>query len=277
MNEKIRVGFVKLGNIGTSTMLDLMLDERAEREDVDFRVVTSGPQMTEENGREVSKKVLDFDPNLILTASPNPTTPGPSAAREVLEDVDVPCIVIGDAPGAKISEELEEKGFGYIFINADAMIGARREFLDPVEMALFNSYLIKTLAVTGALSAVQEEVDLTISKIKEDERYLPQLIVDRDKSIDVAEFENPYAKTKAMAAFEIASKVADLTFEGCFKIQESEKYIPIVGSAHEMMRVAAKLSDEAREIEKGENSVLRKPHYDDGSILRKRKFLASPE
>lgn len=276
MGERTRIGLAKVGNIGTSAMLDLMLDERAEREDVEFRVVTSGPKMLEEDSKKVVEKLLEFAPDLMIIASPNPSTPGPTAAREVAASSGVSCIIVGDAPGARISDELEEEGFGYIFVKADSMIGARREFLDPLEMSLFNADLIKTLSITGAFRVVQEEVDKAISGIKSGEPYLPRVIVDRDQSVEAAGFENPYARAKAMAAFEIAAKVADVNIEGCFKVHESERYIPIVASAHEMMGAAAKLAGEAREIEKGEDAVLRKPHADDGKLLSKRKLMEKP-
>lgn len=277
MEEKVRVGLVKLGNIGTSPMLDLMLDERAEREDIEFRAVSSGPKMGKEDSEEAAEKLVNLDPDLAITVSPNPTTPGPAAARDIISESDVPCIVVGDAPGTEIAEDLEEEGFGYIFVLADAMIGARREFLDPTEMALYNADLIKTLSVTGALRKVREEVDDAISTMKSGELSLPRVVVDRDEAVEAAGFENPYAKVKAMAALEIASKAADLSVEGCFKVRDREEYVPIVGAAHEMVRTAAKLSDEARELEKGENAVLRKPHADDGRTLRKREFMEVPE
>jgi len=269
----VRIGLAKLGNIGTSSMIDLMLDERAEREDIDFRVVASGPKMKKGDGEDVAKKLKDFDPDLIIVGSPNPSTPGPSKARKNLENLDIPRIIIGDAPGTKITDELEEAGFGYIFVLADAMIGARREFLDPSEMAMFNADLLKVLSVTGALKAVQEEIDETISSLKSEDSYLPRTIVDRDTAISTAGFENPYARAKAMAAHEMASKVADLSVEGCFQVHEKEKYVPIVASAHELMRSAGKLADEAREIEKTNDSVLRNPHADDGSLLSKRNLM----
>ena len=40
-------------------------------------------------------------------------------------------------------------------MKADAMIGARREFLDPIEMADYNGNLIKVLAGTGAFRKLQ--------------------------------------------------------------------------------------------------------------------------
>jgi methylenetetrahydromethanopterin dehydrogenase len=43
-----------------------------------------------------------------------------------------------------------------------------------------------------------------------------------------------------------------------------------------MMRNAAKLADEAREMEKGGDAVLRSPHHPDGSALKKRKLDEKP-
>lgn len=273
MVEKVRIGLVKLGNIGTSAMLDLMLDERAEREDIDFRVVASGPKITEEDCEGVSEKILEFNPELIIAISPNPALPGPSKAREILKKSGKPCVIIGDAPGAKIAGELEKAGFGYIFVEADSMLGARREFLDPIEMSLFNADVIKVLSVTGAFRVIFEETDKAIEGIKSGKSYLPRVIVNRDKAVGAAKFENPYARAKAMAAFEIAKKVSGVSAEGCFKVKEREKYIPIVAAAHEMMSAAAKLCDEAREIEKSEDSVLRRPHGRMGELLSKKKLM----
>ncbi len=277
MEKKVRIGIVKLGNIGTSAVLDLMLDERAEREDVVIRIISSGPKMNEKECVEVSEKILDFGPGLIVVVSPNPSIPGPSKAREVLAKSGKPCIIIGDAPGAKIAGELDKTGFGYIFVQADSMIGARREFLDPIEMNMFNADVIKVLSATGALAIVYQEIEKAISGIKSSSPYLPKIVVNRDRAIDAGGFENHYARAKAMAAFEIAKKVADVTVEGCFKVREMEKYVFLVASAHEMMRAAAKLADEAREIEKGGDSLLRRPHADDGKILNKRKLLEKPK
>ena len=40
-----------------------------------------------------------------------------------------------------------------------------------------------------------------------------------------------------------------------------------------MMRIAAKMVDEAREIEKANDNVTRRPHKKDGSRLEKQKLL----
>jgi methylenetetrahydromethanopterin dehydrogenase len=276
MEKRVKVGIVKIGNLGITTMLDPMLDERAERQDIDIRVTSSGPKITEDSCVEVARRIFEFNPDLIMIASPNPTLPGPSEARKEVVKSGKPCIIIGDAPGAKIAGDLEKEGFGYIFTEADSMIGARREFLDPIEMALFNADVIKVLSITGAFRVVQEEVGKAISGVKSGKPYLPRVIVDRDVAVNAANFANPYARAKAMAAFEIAKRVAGVSAEGCFKVKEMEKYIPIVASAHEMMAAAAGLAEEARELEKSEDAVLRKPHYDDGTILTKRKLMEKP-
>nr|HDO81493.1 F420-dependent methylenetetrahydromethanopterin dehydrogenase [Candidatus Bathyarchaeota archaeon] len=277
MEEVVKIGVVKTGNIGTAPLLELLLDERADRKDIDVRVVGSGAKLNPEQAEEVARKVLEFNPNLVLTVSPNAALPGPSKVREVLAEAGVPTIVISDAPGKKAKEDIEGKGQGYIIINADAMIGARREFLDPIEMALFNADVIKVLAITGALTVIYQEIDKVIDAIKKGEQpTLPRIVVNKNVAVEAANFSNPYAKAKAIAAYEAASTVADLNVEGCFKVQEYEKYVPLVAAAHELMRQAALLADEARELEKAGDSVLRMPHKKSGEIVSKRALISKP-
>ena len=59
--------------------------------------------------------------------------------------------------------------------------------------------------------------------------------------------------------------------------KEMEQYIPTVASAHELLRHAAKLAEEARELEKACDSVLRTPHAKDGKVLSKTDLMAKPE
>jgi len=279
MSERgpIRIGIAKVGNIGTSVLLDILLDERAEREDIVVRVVGSGPKLTPEEVREVVSKLLEFKPDLVLVASPNAALPGPSAAREMLAEAGVPTIVITDSPGKKAVKDVEAKGMGYIIVPADSMIGARREFLDPTEMAIYNADLVKVLACTGVFHALVEALDRVIAALKAGEGpELPRLILDRDKAVEAARFANPYARAKAMAAYEMAAKVADLTVEGCFKVKEWERYTHIVAAAHELMREAARLADEAREMEKQGDTVFRAPHNRKGVLLRKEKLIEKP-
>lgn len=275
----VKICVLKLGAIGSSVLLEYLFDERAERQDIEVRVFSTGAKMfTADYGKELAEMVADQDFDLYIIASPNATVAGPTKARELLREKGKRVIVISDAPTKKIVEDLASKGFGYIIVLADAMIGARREFLDPIEMALFNADVIKVLSITGVFRAIHKEINRVIDAIKEgEEPELPRLVLDKETTVtNYGEFRNPYAKAKAMAAYEIARRVADLTVEGCFKIKEWERYTSIVAAAHEMMRFAAKLADEAREIEKVNDTVIRTPHHPDGTILFKEKLIEKP-
>ena len=273
----VKVGFVKIGNIGSAPLLELLLDERAEREDIDVRVITSGAKMGVDQAAEVTKKMVDYKPDFVVTASPNAALPGPSKIREILKEAGIPLIVISDSPAKKATKQIEEFGQGYIIVEADSMIGARREFLDPIEMALFNADLMKVLSITGAFNIICTEMDKVIDAFKKGEKpALPRIVIDKEKAVNAAGFQNPYAKVKAMAAYEITRRVADLSVEGCFMVKEWERYTALVATAHEMLRTASILADEAREIEKNNDSVLRMPHYDDGTILQKRRLIEKP-
>ncbi len=279
MSEKIvKIGIVKLGCVGASPLLEFLLDERADRGDIKVRVSGCGAKMTESEAEEAAKIIAEFKPDFTIVVSPNATLPGPKRAREVLFEAGIPVIVISDGPAKKAVEELEEKGAGYIIIPADAMIGARREFLDPIEMAAFNSDVIRVLALTGVYNVIYESIDGVIDAIKKGEKpELPRIILNSEKAAEAAGFTNPYAKAKAIAAFEMAASVAKLTTTACFKIKEWERYTLLAAAAHEVMRYAAKLADEAREIEKYGDTVTRRPHSKKGEILRKKKLIEKPQ
>ncbi|MEA4956612.1 hypothetical protein SDC9_17104 [bioreactor metagenome] len=273
----VKIGIIKSGNIGTSPVLDLLLDERADRPNIDVRVVGSGAKMNPEQVEEVTPKINDFDPDFVIFISPNPGAPGPAKAREILSAGDKPALIIGDAPGLRAKDEMDEQGLGYIIVKADPMIGARREFLDPTEMASFNSDVIKVLALTGAYRVVQDTIDKMVEECEAGNvPELPKVVLTRDKAIEAAQFTSPYAKAKAMAAYDIATKVADIDVEGCFMVQDCDKYIPIVASAHEMLAAAAKLATEAREIEKSNDTVVRTPHMGDGATCCKIPLMDKP-
>ncbi|MBS7610225.1 F420-dependent methylenetetrahydromethanopterin dehydrogenase [Candidatus Bathyarchaeota archaeon] len=277
MSLPIKVCVAKIGNIGSSVLLELLLDERADREDIDVRVVSSGAKLGVAQAEDVATKLLEFKPQLILIASPNASLPGPLRLREILSKSGAPIIVVSDAPTRKVEKDLEAQGIGYIIVLADSMLGARREFLDPVEMALFNAYILKVLAITGVFNILQREIDTVIEALKKgEEPKLPRLVVDKETAVKAAGFQNPYARAKAMAAFEIARRVADLTTEGCFVIKEWERYVGIVAAAHEMILSASRLAAEARELEKAGDSVYRTPHHRDGFILEKRRLMEKP-
>ncbi|MEM2885155.1 MAG: F420-dependent methylenetetrahydromethanopterin dehydrogenase [Thermoproteota archaeon] len=277
MQEPVRIGFVKLGNIGTAPIVEFLLDERAERGDVSTRTVGAGSKIGTVEAEEVATKLLDFKPQAAIVLSPNAALPGPTKARQVLAEAGVPTIVVSDGPTKKVLKQLEDGGFGYIVVEGDAMIGARREFLDPVEMAIFNSDIIKVLSVTGALKAVTDEIDKVIDALKKGERpVLPRLVLDKERATEAAGFSNPYARAKAIAAYEVSRRVAAMTTEACFLVKDWERYTALAAAAHEAMRVASVLADEAREIEKACDSLLRSPHHDDGAVLSKRKLIEKP-
>ena len=278
MSESIvKIGILKIGCIGSAPLLEFLLDERAEREDLETRVVGTGASMAKKRCEDAATELAGYKPNLAVVLSPNATLPGPGAAREILAKNGIPTVVISDSPTRKIAKDLEAAGFGYIIPEAESMIGARREFLDPVEMSLFNSDIIKVLAITGVFNIIIESIDNAIQAIKKGEKpVLPKLIVDKEKAINASGLKNPYARSKAMAAYEVSSRVVGMSSEGCFIIKEWERYTTVVATAHEMMRYAAKLADEAREIEKGEDSVLRQPHARDGVKMRKTRLIEKP-
>ncbi|MCP8304973.1 MAG: F420-dependent methylenetetrahydromethanopterin dehydrogenase [archaeon] len=273
----VKVGFVKIGNIGSAPVIELLLDERAEREDIEVRVITTGAKMDVEQAVEITKKMVDYKPDFVVATSPNATLPGPNKIREVLKEAGIPMIVISDSPAKKATKQIEELGQGYMIVEADPMIGARREFLDPIEMALFNADLIKVLSITGVFNILTSEMNKIIDASKRGEKpNLPRMVIDKEMAVSASGLQNPYARVKAMAAYEITRRVADMSVEGCFMVKEWERYTALVAAAHEMLRTAALLADEAREIEKNNDSVLRMPHYDDGTVMQKRKLIEKP-
>ena len=275
--EKVKIGVFKCGNIGTSPIFELLLDELADRQDIKIRTVATGSKMSVEDVEEALPKVFEFNPNLLVSISPNPSISGPAKVREELSKSGVPSVVISDAPGKRVKTELEKQGLGYIIITGDPLIGARREFLDPVEMAVFNSNVIKVLAITGVYRIVHREIDKLIHAIKMGSSpALPKLIIDVNRIRDNSDFENPYAKAKALAAYELAEKIAEINIQACFIEKERDRYIPLVACAHEIAQIAAKLAEEAREIEKYSDTLVRKPHSKDGKPKIKTKLMLPP-
>ncbi|MGB9777806.1 MAG: F420-dependent methylenetetrahydromethanopterin dehydrogenase [Candidatus Bathyarchaeales archaeon] len=272
-----KVGVFKCGNIAVSPLFELLLDELADRQDIKTRTVTTGSKMTVEDVEEALPKLFEFDPDLIALICPNPSIPGPTKVREKLAASGVPSIVISDAPAKRIKGELEKQGLGYIIITGDPLIGARREFLDPIEMAVFNSNIIKVLAITGVFRIVHQEIDKLVHALKRGlTPILPKLVIDVNYIRDKSDFQNPYAKAKAIAAYELTEKIAEINTQACFVEKESDKFIPLVASAHEIAQIAAKLAEEAREIEKYNDTLVRKPHGKDGKPKIKTKLMHPP-
>ncbi len=273
----IRLCFVKCGNIATSTVVDLLLDEIASREELEMTVLGSGPKMAPDDTERIGRLVPPLDPDLVILCGPNAASPGMARLRETLADIKAVKIVIGDGPSKKVRDKLEQEGYGYLIMEADPLIGARREFLDPTEMALFNADVLKVLAAVGSLRLVHEELDRSIASIKTTQVYLPRIIVSESASLARAGFSNPYARAKAAAAFQLACTAAQMNYRACFVEKQMKKYIRLAAAAHEAIRAAARLADEAREIEKGSDKVLRTPHSRAGALLKKRSLMNKPK
>jgi methylenetetrahydromethanopterin dehydrogenase len=277
----VKVGVAKLGNIASGVMAELLLDERADREDMQTFMATSGTKLQPEDIDRVISNMKAWKPDFCIVVSPNGVLPGPTGAREQLAAAGIPVVVITDDVTTKKEwADIKDSKFGYIIMKADSMIGARREFLDPIEMADYNGNLVKVLSITGAFRKLQMAIDDVINQVKAGKKgaelVLPKIVMTSDKAV-AGEFSNPYALAKARAAYEIASAVAMVNVKGCFMTKEWEQYVPIVASAHEMMRAAAVLCDEARELDKAADGVHRKPHKKDGVIVSKTKLISKPE
>ena len=274
----VKVLFLKIGFLGMTPLIEALLDERANRKDLAIRVVSSGVKLKEEDAKTVLQSLPKEEFDLVVLVAPNSGVSGPAVAWKELSKKRKALVVISDSPLKKSVAELESLGIGYIVIEADSMLGARREFLDPVEMALFNSEIIKVLAVTGVFRRVQKELDKLIRDAGEGRKSeLPRLVLDKEVVLTDAGLSNPYAVAKAIASFEIAMRVGAMSAEGLYKVKERERYLPIVAAAHEMMRHAGLLADEAREIEKAGDRVMRAMHLDDGRIVSKVELMDSLE
>ncbi|HIH45281.1 MAG TPA: F420-dependent methylenetetrahydromethanopterin dehydrogenase [Candidatus Methanoperedenaceae archaeon] len=268
----VKVGFIKLGNLSTSQVIDLLLDEIAAREGIDVRTFGTGAKMSK-NEADATAEFKNWKPDFAVMISPNSMAPGPTAARDVWKGV--PVVVVSDGPAKKEDrQKLEEAGFGYIILPVDPLIGAKREFLDSTEMSLFNTDALKVLSAGGAIRLVTEELDKLVDQVAQGKKpELPKILAKPEKCIEKAGYTNPYAKAKALAALHIATKVAEIDFPACFVLKEVEEIATTAAAGHEAMRAAGKLADEAREMEKANDSVLRRPHAKDGRLLSKKKLL----
>jgi methylenetetrahydromethanopterin dehydrogenase len=278
MSRTVRVGVLKAGCMGSLPLVEFLVDERADRSDIDVLVSGSGAKLGLKQCETITAWMIAQKPDFTVLIGPAQQAPGPTKARKLLAEAGVPTVVISDGPARKIASRLEADGFGYIIIDADAMIGARREFLDPVEMALFNADMIKILAVTGVLRVITEALDDLIQAVKSGSGLqLPRLLVTKESAVASSGLNNSYARAKAMAAYEIARRVAGVDSAACFKVPEWTRYVPLVASGHEMIRAAAKLADDAREMEKVGDTLVRRPHFPDGAVGVKTKLMEKPQ
>lgn len=286
MSEQVfKLAVVKLGCIGAAPLLDLILDERADREDLTVRAYTSGAKLDPESCQGPVDDVIRDQPDLVLLVSPNAALPGPSQARQRFAENNIALITIGDGPSRRAFFKKNDDGKqeidvpdkqGFLVLPCDPMLGARREFLDPTEMVLFNADVIKLLSATGVIRCIQDNLDQVINAMKKGKTVVfPTLTVSAETALEAAAFNNPYAAAKAYAALKIAESVAAVTTKACFVEQQASHYIPMVTAAHEMIRTAAQLADQAREIEKYNDSVMRSPHSAAGEVHHKNQLMAS--
>jgi methylenetetrahydromethanopterin dehydrogenase len=279
LRKMVNIGFIKMGNLGMSQVINLIQDEIAAREGITIRVFGTGAKMSpaEAAATESFKK---WKPDFVVIISPNAAAPGPTAARQVWKDF--PCIVVSDGPTKKEAREsLEQEGFGYIILPVDPLIGAKREFLDPVEMADFNSDAMKVLSICGVVRLIQEELDKLTEQAASGKSgkglELPHIFAKPEKCVEYAAFSNPYAKAKALAALHMAERVAQVNFPACFMLKDIEQICLTAAAGHEIMGAAAKLATQAREIEKSNDTVFRQPHAKNGTLLRKTRLYEKPE
>jgi methylenetetrahydromethanopterin dehydrogenase len=270
----LRVVFAKIGMIGVTPMIEGLFDERAVRKDIVIRSVYSGCKMEPSDAKEVLEAALALKPHLLIFVTPYLQGEGPMAGVEILSGCGVPSCVVSNTATKEVLSKLDEAGVGYIIAEADPMIGAKREFLDPVEMCLFNSDIIRVLALTGVYRAIQIEVDKMIEALKQGLKpQPPKLILDRERALAYAGYHNPYAAAKAMAAYEACKIVAELSTRGCYAVKEPARALHYVSASHEVMRFAARIADEAREMEKNNDTVERLIHASDGSLIKRVRLL----
>jgi methylenetetrahydromethanopterin dehydrogenase len=278
MSQIVRVGVLKAGCVGSLPLIEFLVDERADRTDIDVLVSGSGSKLGVKQCETTAKWLISQKPDFIVLIGPAQHTPGPTKARKMLVEAGIPTVVISDGPARSLVKDLEASGHGYIIIDADAMIGARREFLDPVEMALYNANIIKVLAITGVLQVITNALDVLIQSLKRGRQLiLPRLLVTKEFAVESSGLTNPYAKAKALASYEIAKCAAKVDSEACFRMKDWKRYVPLVASGHELVNAAAKLADAARDLDKAGDSVVRKPHYANGSTGLKKKLIEKPQ
>ncbi len=272
----VKIGIAKTGNITTSIILEHLLDERADREDIEIRVFSSGPKMREKDCREILSRVIEYNPDIIIYITPN------ASLKHVQRNIEKyltnkNAVIISDAPSEKIVKKLEELNLGYIIVKGDPMIGARREFLDPIEMAIFNASMLKILSIIGVLRIILEEVDKTIDALKKGSKYLPKMIIDSNTLLSKDYIKNPYAKSLIYSIYETLIKVGEINVTACFVEKDWKKYTYMVSSTHLLLQKLEELAEEIRRMEIYNDDVLRTPHHRDGSVLMKRKLIEKPK
>ena len=269
----VKITFVKIGNITLTTLIDIMLDERASRTDIDVTVLSSSTKMKPEAAERLFPLIDQVETDLMVMISPNANDKGPQAVIEKYKEK-YPLIVVSDGADKELREKWKEEGVGYIICSFDPMIGAKLDYLDPTEMCLFNGYIITAFSACGVFSYITNLLDDVINQLKAGVK--PDLPIKNMSSIGVVTsipFSNEYAKAKAMAALNILSEAGKLNVNGCFVEKDSEKALTKVAAAHELVRQAGLLADEVREMEKTTGHLVKTPHNKEGKVLHKTHFF----
>jgi methylenetetrahydromethanopterin dehydrogenase len=124
---------------------------------------------------------------------------------------------------------------------------------------------------------VQEELDKAMASIAAGEPRLPQILATPERCAERMDFCNPYAQAKAIGALYMAQTVASIDAAACFRLKELREIALTAAAGHEVMRAAACLADQARELEKSGDTVSRKPHARSGELMKKTGLLDKPE
>ena len=67
----VKVGVAKLGNIASGVMAELLLDERADREDMQTFMATSGTKLEPADVDRVVSNLKAYKPDFCIVVSPN--------------------------------------------------------------------------------------------------------------------------------------------------------------------------------------------------------------
>ena len=245
----VNIGFIKMGNLGMSQVINLIQDEIAAREGITVRVFGTGAKMAPADAAD-TESFKQWNADFVVIISPNAAAPGPTAAREIWKDV--PCIIVSDGPTKKEAREaFEQEGFGYIILPVDPLIGAKREFLDSVEMASFNADAMKVLSICGVVRLIQEELDKVTEQVASGKSgkdlELPHIFAKPEKCVEHAGFANPYAKSKLLLPFTWLKRLLRST--SCLLHVEGNRAVCLTAAADMRLWSAAQLANQAREIE----------------------------
>ncbi|MHA1116119.1 MAG: F420-dependent methylenetetrahydromethanopterin dehydrogenase [Candidatus Heimdallarchaeaceae archaeon] len=270
----VKVTFLKIGNITLTTLVDIMLDERASRDDIQGTVLSSSTKLSPSDAERILSLLEYVESDLIVVVSPNANLDGPKKLVNELKGK-YPLIVVSDEADKELRESWRNEGVGYLIAPFDPMIGAKKDFLDPTEMGIFNGYVINVLSAAGVFELITKEIDNVIEQIKEGkELKLPKRNLSSMTVVQSYPFKNDYSKAKAVAALEMLTKVAKLDIKGLYVEKDKSKSLIYLAAAHEIVRQAGLLADEIRELEKSTNMLVRQPHNKaDGKRLYKENFF----